>query len=465
MRRKTMIVVALLASAAVVPQDVNARPRLPGLLGVITAPIGAILGAGRGRGSRLAHHRSHAGAASHRPAAAVAATAAVPAVAAATSATASTPPEPVNEPAQPTIVGTTQPGKPAVATSDEPVSPRAASARAEGSPSVTSVSTPAAPAPQRSAALATPTDEIGSRTAETPTATKPAASHLGLVGPLTWPTALEDVVGFALWPEQYGEQLRTHGITDVLGAVFVSPAALAAKAHLKGAQAKAEDAGAASAALPACSQTKNVSVGWPAAELERALALTPAQRPALDQLKAALSNAIAAVGVACRDTTELSPVERLQVMQGTLWAVHDAVLLLRAPLASFYDSLSDEQKRKLSGPATEGSERLMSRNRAARMCGIPSSLDSSARQVERSLQVTKPQRASLDALNKKSFEMGQFLMASCLKPVPATPAERLDDAADRLTAVLFAASNVGPAVNDFYAQLSDEQKTKLKTSR
>ncbi len=54
-------------------------------------------------------------------------------------------------------------------------------------------------------------------------------------------------------------------------------------------------------------------------------------------------------------------------------------------------------------------------------------------------------------------------MASCLKPMPATPAERLDAAADRLTAVIFAASNVNMALNDFTSQLSDEQKSRLNS--
>ena len=43
----------------------------------------------------------------------------------------------------------------------------------------------------------------------------------------------------------------------------------------------------------------------------------------------------------------------------------------------------------------------------------------------------------------------------------STPAERLDVAADRLTAVIFAASNVNMELNEFTSQLSDEQKTKL----
>ena len=85
------------------------------------------------------------------------------------------------------------------------------------------------------------------------------------------------------------------------------------------------------------------------------------------------------------------------------------------------------------------------------------------RQIEQAIRPTKAQKTSLDALQKTALEMGQLLMASCLTPMPATPAERLDAAADRLTAVIFAASNVNMALNDFTSQLSDEQKTRLNS--
>jgi len=96
------------------------------------------------------------------------------------------------------------------------------------------------------------------------------------------------------------------------------------------------------------------------------------------------------------------------------------------------------------------------------MCDLPQA-DHAMRQIDQAVRPTKPQRSSLEALQKKSFEMGQFLMASCLKPVPATPIERLDAAADRLTAVIFATSNLNMALNDFTSQLSDDQKAKLNT--
>jgi hypothetical protein len=59
--------------------------------------------------------------------------------------------------------------------------------------------------------------------------------------------------------------------------------------------------------------------------------------------------------------------------------------------------------------------------------------------------------------------MGLFLMLSCMQATPATPAARLDAAADRLTAVIFAASTVALAFNDFYDQLSGEQKAKFNS--
>jgi hypothetical protein len=187
------------------------------------------------------------------------------------------------------------------------------------------------------------------------------------------------------------------------------------------------------------------------------------QRGMLDQFKTALNDAVSSIKSTCRDDANLGPVERLRVIQNTLWAVHDAAQLIRAPLAKFYDSLNDEQKQKFTAPTqAQAGARTPSRSEMARMCDLPTA-DAPMRQIEQSVRPTKAQRSSLEALQKKSFEMGQFLMASCLKPMPATPAERLDAAADRLTAVIFAASNLNMALNDFTSQLSDEQKTKLNS--
>jgi hypothetical protein len=210
-----------------------------------------------------------------------------------------------------------------------------------------------------------------------------------------------------------------------------------------------------------CGSIDLTAADWPIAQLRSTVDLDDAQSAALGHLKTALSDAIASIKSNCRDDASLDPVERLRLMQNMLWAVHDAAQLIRGPLTRFYESLSEEQKAKFSAPAApQPANARLSRNEMARMCDLPSSAEA-LRQIEQSIKPTKAQKASLDALQKKAFEMGQFLMASCLKAVPATPGERLDAASERLTAVIFAASNVNMALNDFTSQLSDEQKSRL----
>ena len=87
------------------------------------------------------------------------------------------------------------------------------------------------------------------------------------------------------------------------------------------------------------------------------------------------------------------------------------------------------------------------------------------RQAEQSLNLNRAQRASLDAFQKKSAEMGQFLMASCLQAGRrhagrahrrgGRPADRAD---------LSRPSTVNLALNDFHNQLNDDQKGRSSTA-
>jgi hypothetical protein len=394
-----------MASTAM-PQTADARPLILKMLRGVTAPLGAVMGAGRHSSRRATASRS-------RPAA----------------------------------VGVGAAGAAAAAT---------------------------AASPDTTAALAAggATDGRATDPGQGSPVTR-SQSHLGTVGPPAWPSAYEDVIGFTLWPREYGERVRIHGIGDVLSTALAPSASLAARARPNIQQARADQANTAPVP-PACSGVDLTSTDWPMAQIAGAIELNDAQRGMLDQLKKALSDAVSSLKSACRDETNFTPVERLRSMQNALWAVHDAAQLIRTPLAAFYDSLTEDQKKTFAAPSAQQPEPRaigradagrgeMSRETLARMCGSPASSDAAMRQIEQGLRPTKAQRASLEVLQKKSFEMGQFLMASCLKPMPATPAERLDAAADRLTAVIFAASNVNMALNDFTSQLSDEQKTKLNS--
>jgi LTXXQ motif family protein len=441
MRRGTILVLGLLvASTAItaVPQTAEARPAiLNALRGILGAPLG-IIGGGFRHGRRSASRHHHRAYASHgRPAAAAAAVAGTGAAAATASRATANPAE----------------------------SPAASNAGADNT-----VAT-APPAPHQNTASAVPPETQGrGEPVHESAITERPQPKLGRMGPPAWPTAYEDVIGYALWPAEYGQQLRNHGIGDVVVTAFAPGPTLAAARNRQGTrQARAAEPGQAPAAAAGCGGWDLTSSDWPLAQISSTIELNDAQKNALDQLKTAMNEAGASIKSTCRDDANQAPVERLRAMQTTLWAVHDAAQAIRTPLARFYDTLSDQQKQQFAAPAMAQTDARapsrgdISRSDMARMCGMPGSNEVPIRQIDQTVRPTKAQRASLEALQKKSFEMGQFLMASCLKPMPATPAERLDAAADRLTAVIFAASNVNMALNDFTSELNDDQKSKLNS--
>src|SRR6185436_8928146 len=97
----------------------------------------------------------------------------------------------------------------------------------------------AAPAPapavaaraQRNAALARPGDQSQPQNAEAAQNNQPprGPTRIGFAGPLAWPTAYQDVLGFTLWPGDYSDRLRGHGIGDVMSAVLVPASTMMAQ--------------------------------------------------------------------------------------------------------------------------------------------------------------------------------------------------------------------------------------------
>ena len=90
---------------------------------------------------------------------------------------------------------------------------------------------------------------------------------------------------------------------------------------------------------------------WQIAAIERAIQPTDAQRPLLDALKTASSQATETVAKACPRELPQSPTGRLEVMEERLTAMLDAVKTVRPPFEAFYASLSDEQKARLARAA------------------------------------------------------------------------------------------------------------------
>lgn len=498
MRRGTMLACGVLVLCTVLPQSASARPRnLPdALFGIISEPIDAIFGTVGRIGRPLRHRRPPAARsmpARTKPAPSkptpAKAVRSKPATAAAPAGKAT----PVASPAAETVKA----AAPAAhhTTEKATLSPTAATAAAMAPGAVAAGASAAAaptaapggsaaipvpaPAPRlRGVSLGQPGETRHGRGNASPQSLRlavrppPEPSPLGVVGPLVWPSAYEDIIGFTLWPKAYGERLRVHGIGDVLAAIFTRATSPASMSRGETARAMADNSRRASVAsvgsIRPCNGAVQASVDWPANKIEHSTALTAEQRRALDQFRASIAEAIATISATCHDEAATTPVERLHSMQTALWAVHDAATLIRTPLANFYGSLTDDQKKQFIVPASQANLRAtamkdhsINQKEIAGMCGMLMSDKWPMRQIERALRPTNAQRASLEALQKKLFEMGQFLMASCLQPMPSTPTARLDSATDRLTAVIFAASNVSLALNDFYNQLSEQQKEKF----
>ena len=99
---------------------------------------------------------------------------------------------------------------------------------------------------------------------------------------------------------------------------------------------------------------------------------TASQRNVLEQLRAALAQAIERIIATCPTAVPTILTERLNAIQHRIWAMHDALLTIRLPLENFYNSLTDEQQRRLR--RDEPDSREVGANGAgerAQMCAEP----------------------------------------------------------------------------------------------
>lgn len=95
---------------------------------------------------------------------------------------------------------------------------------------------------------------------------------------------------------------------------------------------------------------------WQITRIERAVRPTDAQRPKLDELKAASSKAAEIVAAACPREIPPSPVARLELMEKRLGAMLEAIKTVRPKFEEFYGSLTSEQQTRLNaaGPRRWG---------------------------------------------------------------------------------------------------------------
>jgi LTXXQ motif family protein len=168
----------------------------------------------------------------------------------------------------------------------------------------------------------------------------------------------------------------------------------------------------------------------------------------------------------------MTPPGRLRAMTSRVNATLEAVRIVRPALENFYGSLSDEQQARFNALGPNIDEQAQQppqqeANAPPDACGDPKT-SLTQLPIERIESVIRPagtQKDALDRLSAATEKAIQGLQAACPDDAPLTPVGRLEAMENRLEAMTRAAQLVQPALDEFYATLSSEQKARFNTLR
>ena len=110
-----------------------------------------------------------------------------------------------------------------------------------------------------------------------------------------------------------------------------------------------------------------------------------------------------------------------------------------------------------SGPAAAGGSDRICSSQAA---GVT---DFSIQRIVQQVNPDEKQQALLDQLKSASTESVKILQAACPTDLPSTPTGRIAAMRTRVDAMLKAVQTVRPALEKFYASLSDEQRERFNS--
>jgi hypothetical protein len=290
----------------------------------------------------------------------------------------------------------------------------------------------------------------------------------GWVGPVFWPYAYGDIFSYALWPYDYDDDVFWDYGPDMIvwGAFWpygepiygydefaVAPYDIYGGYRIARRQ---QAAGEQRVVTGACQGFAPGVTDLPLRRFEQIVKPTDQQRPAFEDLQTASDRAAGIMKESCPAEIPLTPVSRLDAMAKRLMAMDNAAKTVRGPLERFYASLSDEQKQQLDkAAARRGKAENVLPCSSAGVTSVP------AAGIETALKLDDKQQAELAKLKQVSAKAADAMKASCPASIPSSPAARLDAVQQRVAALLEAVDTVRPAVRDFYASLTDEQKAQF----
>ena len=292
----------------------------------------------------------------------------------------------------------------------------------------------------------------------------------GWAGPVFWPFAHDDLANAVILGDT--TSISLYGYGDIYAALFSPYAAkeLAAYAAPQGRFARR---------IPSAQNICDVSdpAGFPADRIAAAVQPNELQRTALDDLSAAWTAARNSIRATCPAQVPATASERLGLMRERLEAMIKATDAIAPQLAKFVDLLDANQKKKFDALGQERLAALAAGQHKDAQAASACAADSDPRydtqlqrQYEQLVQQQWPVadiastlrlddigRARLDVLQDTTLRTMETLSACPAKPA-ATPQGRLTAVKARLETMLQAVNGVADALDDFEADLSDEQK-------
>ncbi|HZL31061.1 MAG TPA: Spy/CpxP family protein refolding chaperone [Pseudolabrys sp.] len=298
------------------------------------------------------------------------------------------------------------------------------------------------------------------------------ARFVGWYGPVFYPYAYSDIFDYAFWPGGYDDDYWYTAYDDFFDGVYYGEVGPPAEylPETTGALAR-EDAMAHptyKSVAELCKQPGSGITAWPIAEIQQKVGLNGEQKDLLNGVKDAGAKAASVFKATCpsENAFPMTPPGRLASMTARLDATLEAVQTVRPSLEKFYNSLSDEQKERFNeiGPdKAVNKETQAALPDDAKKCGEakPGLTNLPIEQIEDAIKPNDKQGAALDALGEATVKAVGVLQAACPSETPLTPPGRLQAIETRLQAMADAAKTVKPALDEFYASLSSEQKARF----
>ena len=327
---------------------------------------------------------------------------------------------------------------------------------------------------ERRPVASTPRPEVSAPPPPTNPPSQPSASPEQTAA-IFWPDAAADLTDYVLFANGK-ERFWTYGYDSIVDAVFTAADSGDPRGmHGRPGAGRLSDA-SSQAKTPLASadlcRANSASADALIERIERAVGPNVSQRDALEQLRRALAQAIERIAAACPAAMPTTVAERLKAIQDRIWAMHDALLTIRLPFETFYNSLTDELRQRLrreelesaglAAGASEGRGQTVA-DRRAPTCAEPAAgtADRIMRAIERAAQPNEQQRAGVEALRHRSVAMAQLIAGSCPSDAHLDdPMARFAAAKDRLDVMLFAVMSMSPVLQQLYDS-DDKQKAEL----